>query len=80
MICVVLSLLYQNNTTPLYVASQEGHHDIVQNLLGAGAEVNTTTSDVSDMTYVHRVHMHVRMKWKHNMGYGGVCGLECVCA
>ena len=40
---------YQNNTTPLYVASQEGHHDVVQTLLGAGAGVNIATSDVSDV-------------------------------
>ena len=39
---------YQNNTTPLYVASQKGHHDVVQTLVGAGADVNIATS-VSDM-------------------------------
>ena len=38
---------YQNNTTPLYVASREGHHDVVQTLLGAGADVNMARSDVS---------------------------------
>ena len=32
--------------TPLYIASQEGHHDVVQSLLGAGAEVNIATSRV----------------------------------
>ena len=41
---------YQNNATPLYVASQEGHHDVVQTLLGAGADVNIATSDVSGGT------------------------------
>ena len=35
--------------TPLYVASYEGHHDVVQTLLGAGAGVNIATSDVSDV-------------------------------
>ena len=53
--------------TPLCVASQNGHHDVVQSLLGAGAEVNMATSDVSDVTCVHRVHV-VRMEGKHNMG------------
>ena len=41
------------------MASQNGHHDVVQSLLGAGAEVNIATSDVSDVTCVHRVHVHV---------------------
>ena len=38
---------YQDNTTPLYVASQQGHHDVVHTLLGAGADVNVAESDVS---------------------------------
>ena len=59
MICFVPSLLYQDNITPLYVASEKGHHDVVQSLLGAGAEVNIARSDVSDVTCVHRVHVHV---------------------
>ena len=37
------------NVTPLYAASQEGHHDVVQTLLGAGAGVNIARSDVSDV-------------------------------
>ena len=40
---------YQNNMTPLHVASHIGHHDVVQTLLGAGADVNIATSPVSDM-------------------------------
>ena len=35
------------NGTPLFVASVKGHHDVVQCLLGAGADVNIVTSDVS---------------------------------
>ena len=31
----------------------------MQSLLGAGAEVNIARSDVSDVTCVHRVHVHV---------------------
>ena len=30
----------QDNTTPLFVASQKGHLDVVQRLLGAGADMN----------------------------------------
>ena len=40
---------YQDNATPLYMASQEGHYDVVQTLVRAGADVNIATSDVSDM-------------------------------
>ncbi|KAL5509646.1 hypothetical protein EMCRGX_G005046 [Ephydatia muelleri] len=40
--------LLRDNATPLYLASQNGHHDVVQTLLGAGADVNIATSDVSD--------------------------------
>ena len=48
---------YQKNTTPLYVASKEGHHDAVQTLLGAGADVNITTSDVSDVMFYNLLHV-----------------------
>ena len=40
------------------MASRNGHHDVVQSLLGAGAEVNIARSLVSDVTCVHRVHVH----------------------
>ena len=40
---------YQDNATPLYWASHNGNHDVVQTLVGAGADVNIATSDVSDM-------------------------------
>ena len=60
----VLSLLDQTNETPLYVASEKGHHDVVQSLLGAGAEVNIARSDVSDLD-------------KYGLAYH--CGLEHGC-
>ena len=40
---------YQTNATPLYIASQEGHHDVVQTFLGAGADVNIARSDVCNV-------------------------------
>ena len=41
------------------MASQQGHHDVVQTLLGAGADVNIITSDVRDvMCYYYNVHAH----------------------
>ena len=49
---LLLHVLYQDNITPLLVASQEGHDDVVKTLLGAGADVNTT-SDVSDIIFMH---------------------------
>ena len=33
------------------MASKNGHHGIVQCLLGAGADVNIATSDVSDVMF-----------------------------
>ena len=42
-------LSVQDNTTPLHVACENGHHGVVQTLLGAGAGVNIATSDVSDV-------------------------------
>ena len=34
------------------MASQKGHHDVVKPLLGAGADVNITRSDVSDVMFI----------------------------
>ena len=60
------------------MASYNGHHDVVKSLLGAGAEVNIATSDVSDVTGYMYMYIVVRMEGKHNMGYGCVYVLECV--
>ena len=46
------SASYQDSITPLLVASEEGHDDVVKTLLGAGAHVNITTSDVSDVVFM----------------------------
>ena len=43
----VPSLLTQNNSSPLFMASQKGHHDVVQTLLGAGADINIARFVVS---------------------------------
>ena len=43
---------YQVNLTPLYVASQQGHHGVVLSLLGAGADVNIVSSNVSDVMFI----------------------------
>ena len=40
---------YQTNATQLYIASQNGHHDVVQTLLGAGADMNIAISVVSNV-------------------------------
>ena len=48
---------YQGNFTPLYVASEKGHHDVVQSLLGAGADMNIATLRVSDVNiYMYTVY------------------------
>ena len=44
---------YQDNATPLYVASQNGHLGVVQTLLGAGADVNIARSSVSYVMFYY---------------------------
>ena len=41
---------YQDNATPLFIASQSGHNDVVKILLGAGADLNTAMA-VSEILY-----------------------------
>ena len=40
------SLTVQDGLSPLYVASQEGHSDVVDILLEAGADVHQATTEV----------------------------------
>ena len=35
----------------MYMASLKGHHGVILSLLGAGADVNIATSDVSDVMF-----------------------------
>ena len=60
-VCLFCSLnSYQNNATPLYVASQSGRHNVVQTLLGAGADVNIAkcVSHVMFYNYNHEMYRH----------------------
>ena len=44
--------LYQINGTPLYWACYHGYHEVVQSLLGSGADVNIAIMpEVSDVMY-----------------------------
>ena len=47
LICFCSFISYQDNATPLYVASQNGDLGVVQTLLEAGADVNISMSTVS---------------------------------
>ena len=51
----------QDNATPLYMASHEGHDDVVKTLLGAGTDVKISTSDVSDVRFMHALLLHVHV-------------------
>ena len=42
---------YQDNKTPLFVASEKGDRNEVKRLLGAGADVNIARSSVSDLMF-----------------------------
>ena len=44
-IICTLYIHIQNGYSPLYVASQEGHTDVVDILLRKGADVNQTTTN-----------------------------------
>ena len=68
---------YQDNTTPLYVASQNGHHDVEQTLLGAGAGVNIATSDVSDITYIRCCYIHSSTSSQQGLYYIMMTILTC---
>ena len=57
----------QDGYSPLYVASQEGHTDVVDVLVKAGADVNDTSTTVSMGSYytiqeLQYILMGVKMK------------------
>ena len=61
------------------MASHNGHYDVVESLLEAGAEVNIARSDVSDVTCVHKVHVHVYYGEDGGEAQHGVLVHLCVC-
>ena len=66
LICYVSSTLYQENTTALYVACQYSHHDVIESLLAAGADVNIARSNVSNKM------LNCESYYKFWGGYGSV--------
>ena len=61
-------ILFQDNATPLCIASQKGRHDVVQSLLGAGADVNTARSDVSNETSIV-LAIHILKVYWYRIGF-----------
>ena len=50
-ICIVLSLTVQNGCSPLYVASEYGHTEIVDLLVRAGADVHQVDKVHTEVTF-----------------------------
>ena len=64
---------YQDNATPLYVASQNGHLGVVQTLLGAGADVNIARSSVSYVMFYYydmKQTAIFALKYQHHLYQG----------
>ena len=57
------SLTVQNGASPLYVASQEGHSDVVDILLKAGADVHQATTKVWYTVVLELVSSFVHQPW-----------------
>ena len=49
--CHYFSFTVQNGASPLYVASQEGHSEVVDVLVKAGAYVNQATTVCEHISY-----------------------------
>ena len=57
------SLTVQDDVSPLYVASQEGHSDVVDILLEAGADVHQATTEVWYTVVLELVSSFVHQPW-----------------
>ena len=57
------SLTVQDGCSPLYVASQEGHSDVVDILLVAGADVHQATTKVWYTVVLELVSSFVHQPW-----------------
>ena len=57
------SLTVQDGGSPLYVASQEGHSDVVDILLKAGADVHLATTEVWYTVVLELVSSFVHQPW-----------------
>ena len=44
---------FQNGSSPVFIASQSGHTDIVDLLIDTGADINLTTIEVLYDAYIH---------------------------
>ena len=60
------------------MASQNGHCDVVQSLLGAAVDVNIARSDVSDIILITSLYVDIinsceRMEGKQNIWYINAC-------
>lgn len=57
---LIIVFAIQNGISPLYVASQEGHTDIVDLLLKAGADTHQAEMVLhATCIYIHVVHTHL---------------------
>ena len=60
-------LSVQDGLSPVYFASQEGHPDVVDLLVQAGADIDLDISEVYTCQYTHTVSSSVRY---HSMSEG----------
>ena len=64
----VISFIVQDGVSPLYVASESGHTDVVDLLVRAGADLHLTTTEVYMHTYcADHNHTSVYMSINHSI-------------